>query len=144
MEDKNKKFAGDILLIAIWGVFLVGIIIMASSVPAEDFTITKVEEEYTGNGQHILNTTCYVATGNLTYSETVPQPNHTVAIRFTSQIVQTMELEMGDQVYIQDYGTYVVEDRIPDYQSADLDLFYGEDLGGCLLFGRRNLIVEKL
>jgi len=137
---KTKKYWANLLLVAIWGIFLVGVIVMVSQ-PVDNLQ-PKVEMEVV-NSQYVLNTTCYVHTGNPTFLGIYPEPNHTVAIRFNSKIVQNMGLEIGDKIWIQDYGTYFVEDRIPDYQSADLDLFM-DSLEECQKFGRKNLIVEKL
>lgn len=140
---KIKKYWANLLFVAIWGIFLVGVIVMVSQ-PKVDSELSTVNlEQVESNSQYFLKTTCYVATGNLTYDETIPQSNHTVAIRFNSKVVQNMGLEIGDRIYIEDYGTYYVEDRIPDYQKADLDIFM-DSLEECKQFGRRNLIVERL
>ena len=95
------------------------------------------------NGQYMVNATCYVHTGNHTFSGTHPESNRTVAIRFNSHIIQNMDLGMGDRIYIEGMGTYIVEDRIPDYQEADLDIFMA-NLEECKVWGRQDLIIEKL
>lgn len=92
--------------------------------------------------QYLVNATCYVATGYKTYSGKYPT-EEMVAIRFNSAIVKNMGLKIGDKIYIEGMGVKFVEDRLPDYQKADLDIFF-LSRGECLGWGRKNLIIEKL
>jgi len=119
-------------------------IMIGEPTPTAPAVITHTENlNQSHDNQYMANCTCYTHTGNFTYSGTWPKPNQTLAIRFTSKLIKGLGLKMGDKVYIEEMGTYTVEDRIPDYQQADFDIFFS-DHNECVKWGRQNLLVEKL
>jgi 3D (Asp-Asp-Asp) domain-containing protein len=104
-----------------------------------NFKSVKVEEK---KEIFTANVTYYVATGYHTFSGKVPT-NKMVAIRFNSKLVKGMGLRIGDKVSLGGLGIFSVEDRIPDYQKADIDVFM-DSLDECNKFGRQYLTISKI
>ena len=100
--------------------------------------------ERQSNQQYLANTTCYTATGSPMYNGIYPEWQD-VAIRFNSPLVAEMGLKVGDRIWIEEFAQeFRVGDRIPDYQKADLDIYFEQDVAGCKQWGRKNLIIEKI
>ena len=56
-----------------------------------------------------------------------------------------MDLEIDDLIWIEELGkSYMITDRIPDEQSADIDIYFGEQVEECINFGVQHLKIEKL
>jgi len=65
-----------------------------------------------------------------------------VAIRLNSKVVQNMDLEYGDKIFIEGIGEKYIGDRLPDFNVADIDIFMSVE--ECKKFGRQNVIIEKI
>lgn len=142
----KQKLALVFLILGLLGT--IGILFARLTVDSQPTTIVSEKtinevNKLSSDNQFVVNSTCYTHTGNLTYAGTKPKPNHTIAIRFNSKIIQEMGLKMWDKVYIQDMGTYFVLDRVPDYQKADIDIYFSSK-DDCLKWGRKDLVIEKL
>lgn len=89
-------------------------------------------------GQYILNATCYTWTGNQTSSGTWPKWG-TVAVKRNDS-----RFKAGDRLFIEQFGeTFTIEDTLPAYQPADLDIFWPKGEADCLAWGRQDLIIHK-
>jgi len=94
--------------------------------------------------QYLANTTCYTWTGYTMFNGIYPEWGD-VAIRFNSPLIAEMDLSVGDKIWIEEFEQeFRVSDRIPDYQSADVDIYWGNDKADCRQFGRKSLLIEKL
>ena len=142
MNTKTKKYLGNLLLVAIWGIFLAGIIIMSK--PKVETLIEPVIE-IESNQQYVVKASCYVCPpfcGKMANGEVVYEG--AIAIRRSSHIVQNMGLKLEDRVYIEGYGSYKVADIMADWVKADIDLFLDVTHEECMAWGVRELIIEKL
>jgi 3D (Asp-Asp-Asp) domain-containing protein len=134
-----------ISFIALWGTFLIAMFLMVASANSRPVVVGQplvVNTNIEHNMQYLSNTTCYVKTGYKTFSGKWPT-EEMIAIRFNSKLIQKMGLKIGDKVFIEGVGIRIVEDRIPNYQCADVDVFMNS-LEDCQKFGRRDLLIEKL
>lgn len=82
-------------------------------------------QEYIGN----FHITAYAYTGSRTASGVMPTERHTVACN---------SLPLGTEIYIEDMGRYVVEDRGASWHSDNwLDIYMG-DVESCIEWGNQE------
>ena len=106
--------------------------------------VEAINKRINQDQQYLANTTCYTWTGYTMYNGIYPEWGD-VAIRFNSPLIAEMELEIGDRIWIEEFEQeFRVSDRIPDYQSADVDVYMETSKAECRQWGRHQLKIEKL
>lgn len=85
----------------------------------------SISERYIG----VFTCTAYAYTGSPTASGKMPSEKHTVACN---------SLPFGTEIYIEDMGRYIVEDRGASWHSDNwLDIYMG-DVDSCIQWGKQE------
>jgi len=123
-------------------------VMIGEPTPTAPVSITHINvenENQSHETQYIAQATCYVCPpycGKMANGKVVHEG--AIAIRQNSKLIKEMGLHLGDKVFIEDYGTYEVEDIMADWVSADIDIYMDVSKQECLEWGKQSLKIEKL